>query len=161
MARPLKNNAEYFSHDSGMRNHRKIKALRKKFGHEGYSIWCMILELLTSEENFRYRWDDLNKELAAGDFDTDSDRLQQIVYYLIQIKLLTNEDEFIFSINHIKRFNPLFEKRKRDIVRYQREKGTDTPPETPKPDISADGNTPKPDISADGNTHSKGKERKE
>jgi hypothetical protein len=34
MARPLKNNADYFPHDNDMRNDEKILALRRKFGLE-------------------------------------------------------------------------------------------------------------------------------
>lgn len=51
MARPQKNNADYFSHDNSMRNNRKIKALRTKHGVFGYGVWCMLLEYLTSCEN--------------------------------------------------------------------------------------------------------------
>jgi len=46
MARPIKLNADYFSHDAGMRNHRKIKSVRQKFGINGYGIWCMLIEYL-------------------------------------------------------------------------------------------------------------------
>ena len=38
MARPKKLNAEFFSHDVDMRNDLKVKALRKRFGHKGYSF---------------------------------------------------------------------------------------------------------------------------
>ena len=52
MARPKKNNADYFSHDADMRNHRKMKAIRAKFGLEGYAIWNMVLEVLSNAELF-------------------------------------------------------------------------------------------------------------
>lgn len=38
MARPKKNNAEYYTHDADMRNDMKIKALRRKFSHTGYAV---------------------------------------------------------------------------------------------------------------------------
>lgn len=38
MARPNKNNAEYFSHDADMRNDVKVKALRRRFSHTGYAV---------------------------------------------------------------------------------------------------------------------------
>ena len=47
MARPKKNNADYFPHDADMRNDPKIRALRRKFGLKGYAIWNMFLESLT------------------------------------------------------------------------------------------------------------------
>ena len=88
MARPTKHNADYFSHDTAMRNDPKIKALRRKYSHIGYSVWNMILELLTSNEYFEYEWNELNIELLAPDFDIDSDDLESIVEYCIKIGLL-------------------------------------------------------------------------
>jgi hypothetical protein len=88
MARPTKHNADYFSHDTAMRNDPKIKALRRKYSHKGYSIWNMLLELLTSKEYFEYEWNELNIELLAPDFDIDADELDEIVSYCIKIGLL-------------------------------------------------------------------------
>ena len=88
MARPTKHNADYFSHDTIMRDDPKIKALRRKYSHTGYSIWNMILELLTSKEYFEYEWNDLNVELLAPDFDIDADELDEIIQYCIKIGLL-------------------------------------------------------------------------
>jgi len=88
MARPTKHNADYFSHDTAMRDDPKIKALRRKYSHKGYSIWNMLLELLTSKEYFEYEWNELNIELLAPDFDIDTDELNEIVSYCIKIGLL-------------------------------------------------------------------------
>lgn len=88
MARPTKHNADYFSHDTAMRDDPKIKALRRKYSHTGYSVWNMILELLTSIEYFEYEWNELNIELLAPDFDIDADKLNEIVNYCIKINLL-------------------------------------------------------------------------
>lgn len=88
MARPTKHNADYFSHDTAMRNDPKIKALRRKYSHIGYSVWNMLLELLTSKEYFEYEWNELNIELLAPDFDIDADELDEIVSYCIKIGLL-------------------------------------------------------------------------
>jgi hypothetical protein len=88
MARPTKHNADYFSHDTAMRNDPKIKALRRKYSHKGYSVWNMLLELLTSKEYFEYEWNELNIELLAPDFDIDADELNEIVSYCIKIGLL-------------------------------------------------------------------------
>ena len=88
MARPTKHNADYFSHDVVMRDDPKIKALRRKYSHTGYSVWNMLLELLTSIEYFEYEWNELNIELLAPDFDIDAENLNEIVNYCIKIKLL-------------------------------------------------------------------------
>ena len=63
MARPRKNNAEYFSHDADMRNHRKVKAIRSKYGMQGYGVWCMTLETLTDCDNFEMTLDQIELEV--------------------------------------------------------------------------------------------------
>ena len=95
MARPTKHNADYFSHDTMMRNDPKIKALRRKYSHTGYSVWNMILELLTSNEYFEYEWSELNIELLAPDFDIDVDKLNDIVQYCIKLNLLQIKNEYL------------------------------------------------------------------
>ena len=95
MARPTKHNADYFSHDIIMRDDPKIKALRRKYSHIGYSIWNMMLELLTSKEYFEYQWNELNIELLAPDFDIDSDDLKDIIEYCIKLGLLQFTNGYI------------------------------------------------------------------
>lgn len=114
MARPKRDNADYHTHDKDMRNSKRIKALRKKFSHLGYSIYNMILEVLTDADHFRHVWDELNIELLAGDFDIEADKLVEIVNYCVRLELLSVEDGYIFSFEHINRFNRLLSKRKRD-----------------------------------------------
>lgn len=88
MARPRKNNAEYFSHDVSMRNNKKIKAVRAKFGLIGYAIWNMFLETLTESENFEAEFDELDIELLAGDYGLDLNQLKEILDYFVYVKLL-------------------------------------------------------------------------
>ena len=88
MARPNKNNAEYFSHDADMRNDVKVKALRRKFGHVGYAVWCFILESLTDGDDFEVEYDKVNRELLAADFDIPVNQLEEIVEYCKSINLL-------------------------------------------------------------------------
>ena len=42
MARPKRYNADYFSHDSGMRDDPKVKALRNKFGIVSYKREILV-----------------------------------------------------------------------------------------------------------------------
>lgn len=94
MARPTKHNADYFSHDSNMRNNIKIRALRRRFSNEGYAIWCYILEVLTSCDFFELEYDALNQELLAADFDVPVETFRAIVDYCCEIDLLQlNEDK--------------------------------------------------------------------
>ena len=68
MARPIKNYCDYFPHDRDMRNHRKVKAIRTKFGVIGYAIWSMTLEYLTGIDGNVLEYSDVEFELMAGDF---------------------------------------------------------------------------------------------
>ena len=116
MARPKKNNADYFSHDADMRNDAKIKAIRRKFGVEGYGVYLMLLEILTDKDYFRLEWNDLNVELISADIEIEAKLLIDIVDYLVNIlKMFTIEDNFLYCKKLILRFDSLLSKRKRDI----------------------------------------------
>lgn len=114
MARPKKKNADYFSHDSDMRNDPKIRAIRRKYGIEGYAVWNMILEILTDSDFFEYEWTELNVELIAGDFDIEPEKLNDIVDYCITLKLLSKDENRIYSEKMKERFESLLIKRNRD-----------------------------------------------
>lgn len=115
MARPKKDNADYFSHDRDMRNDNKIKAVRRKYKAEGYAIWNMMLEHLTDCDFFEYKYTDLNIELLSGDFDVEPERLKEIIEYFILLELLVVENGTIKSLKLINRFESLLNKRKRDV----------------------------------------------
>jgi hypothetical protein len=122
MARPKKNNADYFSHDNDMRNDEKIKAVRRKFKHEGYSIWNMMLEKLSKSDGFTMKYNDMNLELWAGDFEVETDKLKEILEYFQKIELLINLEGEIFSENMIRRFSGLIGKRNKQREEFQKQK---------------------------------------
>lgn len=112
MARPLKNNADYFSHDADMRNDTRIRALRRKFGNDGYTVWCMMLEYLSGCDYFEFDYDDLTIELIAGDFDIEPELLISIIQYMVEkLRLLTSENGKLMSLELKKRFEPMLLKR--------------------------------------------------
>lgn len=115
MARPKKTNADYFSHDTGMRNDLKIKAIRRKFGLTGYAVWCMLLEVITDSDNLELEYTDEQLELISADFDLDKDELKLIIDYAIQLKLLVSENSVLFSETLKNRLLPLFNKRERQL----------------------------------------------
>ena len=128
MPRPKKNNAAYFSHDADMRNDLKVKALRNKFGNDGYSVWCMMLEVLTDSNNFECKFDDLSKELLAADFNVTSELLTEVIYYSVILKLIVIDNGCIYCENHKKRFQPLIDKRDRDRQRLKESYEKRNPP---------------------------------
>lgn len=113
MGRPLKDNADYFTHDADMRDDPKIKALRRKFKIAGYGVWCMLLEAITDSDNFRLN---IDLEIIAGDFDVETDFLQQVIQYCIQLDLLQTDEgcKTLWSKTLDNRFEVLLSKRKRD-----------------------------------------------
>ena len=103
MARPAKHNVDYFSHDCDMRNDIKIKALRRKYKHLGYSIYNITLELLGDTEYFQMKWDDDSIELLTADYDCDSEELKEIINYCIQLGLFQLSYGYLHCVNFTKR----------------------------------------------------------
>ncbi|QNH60725.1 Lin1244/Lin1753 domain-containing protein [Hymenobacter sediminicola] len=90
MARPPKLNAEWFTHMGGLRNDRRVKAIRTATGAAGYGIFHMVLEALTDADYTTLSVDAFELELLAGDFGvsvTEIDSLlqigQRVGYFLI------------------------------------------------------------------------------
>ena len=116
MARQKNNDnggADYFSHDIDMRNDIKVKALRRKFSHTGYAVWCFMLEYLTDCTNFEFDYNEVSQELLASDFDVPVAELREIIDYSVKIGLLQHEDGKIFSAAHKRRFVRMLEVRQR------------------------------------------------
>ena len=111
MGRPQKNNADFFSHDSDMRNDPKIRALRRKWSHAGYAVWSFMLEYLTDCDYFCVEWSDLNIELLAADFDVEPEELSSIVDYCIKLGLLQIKDGNLTCEKLQERMKPLMDKR--------------------------------------------------
>ncbi len=117
MARPQKNNADYFSHDVGMRNHRKIKALRTKFGISWYAIWCMLLEHIAWCDFLQAKRDELEVEIVAGDFGVSVAEMKQVVDFCSRFDLLQIDAEILRCQWLTDRLQPLMEKRERERTR--------------------------------------------
>ena len=95
-----------------MRNDLKIKALRRKFSHKGYSIYVMMLEHLSNCEYLQYEWNELSIELLTSDFDIDNDELMEIIDYSIKLKLFDIEVGYIFCPSMLTRNQHILSERK-------------------------------------------------
>ncbi|WP_138481661.1 DUF4373 domain-containing protein [Dyadobacter bucti] len=111
MARPSKNNADYFSHDNDMRNHRKVRAIRSKFGIAGYAIWVMFLEVLTASEENRWNDNELELELLSGDFGVSVTEIKDVIDYCVKLGLLFSENDQVFSKTLDNNLRSVYEKR--------------------------------------------------
>lgn len=111
MARPIKNYCDYFPHDRDMRNHRKVKAIRTKYGVVGYAIWSMILEYLTGIDGNVFEYSDVEFELMAGDFGVSATEIRDVIDYCIKLEMIFLNNGFINSESLDERLKPVYEKR--------------------------------------------------
>ena len=129
MARPTKNNAEYFQHYTTMRNHRKVKILRNKFGSIlGYAFWSMMLEWLTEQDGLEWEYSELECEMFAAELGVSAAEIRSLVDFCLQIELLFKSDTgFVYSESLNELMQPLFDKRQRERdkskTRKRRESG--------------------------------------
>lgn len=126
MARPIKNYCDYFPHDRDMRNHRKVKAIRTKFGITGYALWSMILEYLTGIDGNVFEYSEVEFELIGGDFGVSVETIREVLDYCIKLEMLFVKDGFISSESLDERLTPVYEKRgksKDNSKKQQREYG--------------------------------------
>lgn len=152
MARPLKNSCDYFPHDRDMRNHKKVKAIRSKFGITGYAVWVMVLEQLTGNDGNVFEYSELEFELMSGDFGVSATEIRSVVDYCISLEMLFNANGFVKSESLDERLAPVYQKRglAKELSKKQcREHGK-----------FAINNTASPVVSVTEIPHSKGKEIK-
>jgi len=125
MARISKNSCDYFTHDIGMRNHKKIKAIRQKYGIIGYAIWCMILEYLTGSDGNVFEDTDMELELMSGDFGVSVTEIRSILDYCYRLELLFIKNGFVNSESLDERLKIVYDKRGRAKERSAKQKRLD------------------------------------
>lgn len=115
MGRIEKNNCDYFPHLTTMRNHRKVKALRNKFGQVlGYAFWSMILEYLTEQDGNEFEFSDFEIEMFASELSITPEEAKSMIQYCIDRELLfLNEDRFVYSESLNNNLEPVYAKRMR------------------------------------------------
>jgi len=129
MGRPSKNNAEYFPHFTSMRNHRKVKALRNRFGMVlGYAFWAMMLEWLAEQDGMEWEVSAIECEMFAAELGVSATEIREMVDFCIKIELLFKTDnDFIYSESLNENLKSVFEKRQRERekskARKRRESG--------------------------------------
>lgn len=111
MGRPAKNSCDYFPHDRDMRDHKKVKAIRSKFGITGYAVWSMMLEYLTGSDGNEFEYSDMEFEIMSGDFGISATEIRSIVDYCISLEMLFNRNGFIHSESLDERLAPVYQKR--------------------------------------------------
>jgi hypothetical protein len=108
MARPRKNNADYFSHDANARHDLKIKALEAEMGVLGYALYFKFLEFLAGSDFYEI---DQSKPYIKVSLPVDlgctKDEFDEFLNHAINLELLTKENDKIFSTGLKKRLSVL------------------------------------------------------
>lgn len=126
MARPVKNYCDYYPHQRDMRNHKKVKALRNKFGITGYALWSMFLEYLTGSDGNEFENSEIELELMSGDFGVSVTEISDVLNYCIKLELLFVKNNFVYSPSLDEYLAPVYEKRnqaKQESAKQQRANG--------------------------------------
>ncbi|GAB4017137.1 Lin1244/Lin1753 domain-containing protein [Spirosoma koreense] len=125
MARPSRNNADYFTHTADLRNDRRIKAIRARFGAAGYGLTLMIMEVLTNADFIQLSTEELEMELLAGDFGVSLTEIHSLLQLAEKIGFFArNEQGFLICPDLNKALEQVFEKRNRSrLVAQQAREG--------------------------------------
>ncbi len=121
MARPIKENADWFPHNGDMSNDPRMVVFLARCGNEGYGVWTRLLERLTKANHFSIAWDSFGIDLTAASFGIDTERLSVIIGHLASLRLVQIEDEVLKSHWLVEMLSPLLDKRESDQG-YKREK---------------------------------------
>lgn len=113
MGKPTKLNSAYFYHDADMRNDIKVKALRRRYSHKGYAVWCCLLEMMTDAEGLEIEFSDISQELIAADLDVEVQELKDIVSFCQRIGLFQMTDTgCLYSQAHQNRLSYFIEQKR-------------------------------------------------
>jgi uncharacterized protein DUF4373 len=98
MARPRKNNADYFSHDANARHDIKIKALESEMGLKGYVLYFKFLEFLAGSDYYEI---DISKPYIISSLPLDlgctKQEFDDFLELAMNFELLNKENDIIYS----------------------------------------------------------------
>jgi hypothetical protein len=133
--RPIKNNAEWFSHDANASDDIKIKYLESVFGNDGYAFFFKILEELARAENRELKLNKITMGIMAKKINVSQDRFQEMLERATdsEVDIFRIENNNLFSIGLMKRLQPLDRRRERDREIYEARKNNFPTTEMQKP----------------------------
>ena len=128
MARPVKENADWFQHDADASNDMKIMYLESKFGALGYAFYFKMLEQLTRANGFEIQvnaiWKSVFTSQLGCDLKTLDDLLKESTRDEIQAFSFSEDGQRVFSPGLLKRMSSLIQKRKSDRKRQRDNRGS-------------------------------------
>jgi hypothetical protein len=121
----MKDNLPYFSHDNNARRHPKMKALKTKYGLEGYArFWMLNERIAEAPDAFIDISKKVNKLDLASELDLDENGLEKFLEFLSdpEIDLINITDNKISTDRITELFSKLTENRERERDKKQRKK---------------------------------------
>ncbi len=114
MARPQRNNADYFPHLARLRNGKRVKALRNIWKNDGYAFYCIFLEILTAEDYHRWHQTEVSMELLAAEVGVSGAETTLMMDYCIKLGLFSRENDIVTCPELVEFLGPLYAKRVRN-----------------------------------------------
>jgi hypothetical protein len=114
MARPEKENIDFFSHD--VTSGKTLFTLENKFGNDGYAFWFKLLELLGTEKGLFYNCNNDEAWLyMVNRARVDENKAKEILSLLARLDAIDKElweCGIIWSQNFVNRLDSLYKRRK-------------------------------------------------
>jgi hypothetical protein len=169
MARPNKENVDYFPHDAT--GGKTMFTLESKFGNDGYAFWFKLLEALCNQEGLFIDRSDYNSwSYLVANARVSEEKANEILNLLAKLNAidadLWTSGGIIWIQNLVDRLEYLYKKRKSDmplrpsVPQNQREKLVSAA-ETPENESFRDGNPEKEGVIATETPQSKVKQSKD
>ena len=119
MARPKRNNVDYFPHY--ISDGKKMFVIESKFGNDGYAVWFKILETLAKTDNhFINCNDESNLMYLAAKCNVSEGRLVEIIDAIVKLgeidSILWNQCRVIWSDKFIESIQDAYAKRSNDCI---------------------------------------------
>ena len=123
MARPTKLTLDWFMHDQGARNDRKIKRVTRKWKAEGYALYFMLLEMLIAEKGMQLSLADteIAEIVAEETFCRDVHHMLAMISSMVDAELFDRQlweaERIVFSPKLFARYEDRIKANKQAAVR--------------------------------------------
>ena len=123
MGRPRKR-ADWYQHPNTMKENPCIRALRKRFGNNGYAVLNYLMEDITRTDELALDFSAKKRLLYAAEYDVTQKELEEIVEFCIELELLSypSPDQSKLCSPYLEEelLKLLMEKREKDRIRKQK-----------------------------------------
>jgi hypothetical protein len=126
MARPTKENIEYFSHD--IKGGKTLFMIESRFGNDGYAFWFKLLELLGDQPGLSYDCTDSPSFIyLAEKAKVSEEKAEEILDFLATLNAidadLWHSDKVIWVQNFANRLEDLYARRKKEVPEKPQKRG--------------------------------------